>query len=354
MADRHGLFAGIAVIVVCAVFAFQMRAYAMEQTAPPALHTDGNLICGPDGKFVKLKGVNVPCLEWSREGEHLMETLAVAYDQWHCIFVRLPLCQDCWFGRVPGMTDGGAKYRSIVDDTVAFAARRGCYILLSDTGVWGDDTGRYRMPNGEAVPFWESLGARYGGNPAVLMGLYNEAHDVDWDTWLNGGVVELKPKPSRAGAQAEAPQQATTTYQAVGFQKLYDVTRAAGAKENLIVIGGLDWAYDLSGVAGGKYAIKGTNVVYDAHVYKWKPESSWNKAFLEPSKKLPVLVSEWGGDDSAQDFVKKFSQLLKDSPHLGWAAWDMHPVATPTLIKDWTFEPTETGKVVIEMLKARG
>jgi endoglucanase len=381
MAGRQSLVVGIIVIAACAVLTIQTRTYAMEQTSPslsdvappadpaalrpggspPALHTEGNRICGPDGKPVRLEGVDVASLEWTNEGERVMDSLAVAYDQWNCNLVRLPLCQDRWFGRAPGQDDGGAKYRSIVDDAVSAAAKRGRYVLLdlhwNDMDQWGQHIGQHKMPDSGSLLFWKSLGVRYGDNPAVLMGLYNEPHDVSWDVWLNGGKVdETIRRRGRRGVAPAAPP-TTVTYTAIGFQQLYDATRAAGAKDNLVVIGGLDWAYDLAPIAAGQYAVKGTNIVYDTHVYpgkEWKPEFKWENAFLKPSEKLPVLVGEWGGGANQQDFVQKFSQLLRDTPRLNWTAWDLHPSAGPTLIKDWTYAPTETGRIVMDMLKSRG
>ena len=64
----------------------------------------------------------------------------------------------------------------------------------------------------------------------MLFELYNEPHDVSWRVWKSGG-------------------DAGDGCQAVGMQQLYDAVRATGA-ENLVIIGGLDWAYDLSGVPG--------------------------------------------------------------------------------------------------------
>jgi endoglucanase len=336
-----------------------MEAALRPPGSPPPLHTEGNRVCGPDGKPVRLEGVNIASLEWTSGGERVLESLAVAFDQWNCDLIRVPLSQDRWFGRAPEQTDAGAKYRSIVDDVVAAAAGRGRYVLLdlhwNNAGVWGEHIGQHKMPDGGSLLFWQSLAGRYGDNPAVLMGLYNEPYDITWDVWLSGGMVEETPRRRRG---TPAPTQPTAmTYRAVGFQQLYDATRAAGARENLIVIGGLDWAYDLAGIASGEHAVKGRNIVYDTHVYPgkdWKPEFSWENAFLDPSKTLPVLVGEWGGGGNQQEFVQKFSQLLRGTPRLNWTAWDMHPAAGPTLIKDWTYAPTETGLIVIDMLKSRG
>ena len=76
----------------------------------------------------------------------------------------------------------------------------------------------------------------------IIFDLYNEPHDVSWDIWLNGGQVEEK-------AFRRNPAK---TFQAVGMQALPDAVRATGSAKNLVVAGGLDWAYDMSGFLTGK------------------------------------------------------------------------------------------------------
>ncbi len=335
---------------------------------PPPLRTAGNRIVGPDGGPVRLMGVNIASLEWTDEGENVLHSLGVAIDQWRCSVVRVPLSQDRWFGRSPTQTDGGARYRSVVDSMVVGAARRGAYVLLdlhwSDAGVWGKYIGQHQMPDTGSLLFWQDLGRRYANHPAVLIGLYNEPHDVPWDVWLNGGVVEEKV-PSEGPHDPSQPIKRVRTsvrYRAVGHQELYDAVRAAGATENPVFIGGLDWAYDLAPVLRG-YAVQGENIVYDTHVYPgkdWKPEFSWENAFLAPSRQVPVFVGEWGANvggpappgrgDPAQ-FLADVVGLLRENGQLSWAAWDFHPAAGPTLIRNWDYEPTEFGRTVMGELK---
>ena len=76
--------------------------------------------------------------------------------------------------------------------------------------------------------------------------------------------------------------------------------RTAGAK-NMIVAGGLDWAYDLSGVAKG-YALadpQGNGVVYDTHIYPWK--KNWDRNVTVVLDKHPVLVGEAGCQPGGRD-----------------------------------------------------
>jgi hypothetical protein len=135
------------------------------------------------------------------------------------------------------------------------------------------------------------------------------------------------------------------TYRAVGHQALYDTVRAAGATDNLIVIGGIDWAYDLTGVTAN-WAVQGSNIVYDTHCYPWK-NTNWDLYFGNTGKRAAILVGEWGGNfsDGYETYAHNMARYLREN-RFCWSAWDFHPAAGPTLIKDWTYEPTELGELV--------
>ncbi|MCK4376136.1 MAG: cellulase family glycosylhydrolase [Candidatus Brocadiae bacterium] len=337
----------------------------IPEGAPPQLRAEGNRLVGPDGTAVRLRGVNIASLEWQDEGENVLESMAVAIDDWGSNVIRVPLSQDRWFGRSPTQSDGGARYREIVDAMVVGTAQRGAYIILelhwNNAGVWGENIGQHHMPDEGSKLFWQDLGQRYGNHPAVLMGLYNEPHRESWDTWLNGGVVEEDVR-TRRERDPENPIPRVRTrirYRAVGLQELYDATRAAGATDSIIVIGALDWAYDLSGILTG-HAVEGENILYDSHVYgnkDWKPEFSWENTFLTPSQTVPVLIGEWGGglrgrDGEEDDFIPRMVKVLRENEQLHWTAWCFHPQAGPPLLRNWDYEPNETGQIIIDELKA--
>jgi hypothetical protein len=244
-------------------------------------------------------------------------------------------------------TDGGTAYRAIVDNLVETCAVAHVYLDLdlhwSDCGKWvneGGKLGQHNMPDQNSVTFWHDLARRYKNHPNVIFGLYNEPHDVPWEIWLNGGTTT--DIPARWNSD-----QTKTTYEAVGMQKLYDTVRAAGA-QNIVTVSGLDWGYDLSGVLQG-YAIKGTNYWYETHPYPNKKD--WDKCFGEVSGKYPVYVGEWGfggfglGGTNGLDYARNLMVYTKEHG-LHWTAWDLHPAAGPTLIKNWKYEPTVFGQFV--------
>ncbi len=357
---RIGLAALIGLALTAGVSSAGAKWKVRVPRRPAPLHVSGNRIVDPQGRPVRLRGVNIASLEWTDTGENVLRSVGVAIDSWGSNLVRIPLSQDRWFGRAPSQSDGGEAYRKIVDGVVEAAAQRGAYVILdlhwSNAGEWGKNIGQHNMPDAASLQFWRDAARRYANNPAVLFGLYNEPHDVSWEVWLKGGQVEeqIRRRRRRDPAAANTPP-TVLRYRAVGHQQLYDAVRAAGARDNLVVIGGLEWGYDLTGPLHGS-AVRGRNIVYDTHVYPgkdWKPELSWENAFLVPSRTLPVLVGEWGADQprGGAEFLGKFVDVLHRNPQLSWAAWDLHPSAGPTLIRDWDYQPSEFGKLVMQELK---
>ncbi|HEY3763202.1 MAG TPA: glycoside hydrolase family 3 C-terminal domain-containing protein [Verrucomicrobiae bacterium] len=319
------------------------------------LHTKGNKVLDATGKPVRLCGVNIASLEWTNDGDHIAESVNRAIDDWKVNFVRLPLAQDRWFGKMPNQSDGGTAYRAIVDNLVDTCAAAHVYIDLdlhwSDCGKWvgeGGSLGQHNMPDQHSVEFWQDLATRYKNQPNVIFGLYNEPHDVSFEVWRNGGTVTDKPA-------RQDPNQAAVVYQTPGLQALYNTVRATGAR-NLLTVGGLDWAYDLSGVLRG-YAITGTNLIYETHPYPFK-KKDWDSEFGAASEKFPVLMGEWGFGDRGKYGTNimnhlKYAQHLIDYANqhdLHWTAWDLHPAAGPTLIKNWQYEPTIFGQFVQDQL----
>ena len=131
------------------------------------------------------------------------------------------------------------------------------------------------------------------------------------------------------------------------MQTLLDAVRSTGAK-NLVIAGGLDWAYGFSGILDGRQLSdpNGNGVLYANHAYNNKGHSveTWIKRMEQATAKLPVIVSEYGGsggphrrirrfgtaasppDPNADDWLLHVMQALEDH-HWSWIAWDFHPAA---------------------------
>jgi hypothetical protein len=335
-------------LLACAVGVAVLRA------EPQALHVSGNQLLGSDGHPARLRGVNCAGMEFSSNGEgRIMKTVTVAVTGWHANLIRLPLSQDRWFGKAPDQTDGGAAYRELVHDLVEFCSAHGVHILLdlhwSDAGEWGRNIGQHNLPDANSVAFWKNLAPVYKDDPAVLFDLYNEPTRITWEQWLKGGPM----------AETDEKTGVTLGYQAVGMQAVLDAIRSTGA-HNVVVAGGINWAYDLGGVLAGSELSDagGDGVVYGAHPYPHsfkgfgrETPSQWEARMVLFGRKLPFIVSEFGSstadwpfpDDWDYDNQKWNREMLGILRNHGWnwTAWDFHPSARPCLISDWNYTPTE-------------
>jgi endoglucanase len=321
---------------------------------PMRLHTEGTKVLDASGKPVMLYGVNIASLEWRNDGDHVEESVNRAINDWKVNFIRLPLAQDRWFGKMTNQVDGGLAYRALVDKLVDTCASAHVYIDLdlhwSECGKWvneGGILGQHNLPDKNSITFWQDMATRYKNFPNVIFGLYNEPHDAPWKIWRDGGTLTDTPAKQRNIDQTQV------TFEAVGLQQLYDTVRATGAT-NVVTVSGLDWGYDLSGALQG-YAIAGKNFIYETHPYPFK-DKDWDKNFGAVSEKFPVLMGEWGfggrrlnNNTNNLNYAHNLLDYVREH-HLSWTAWDFHVSAGPTLIKNWNYEPTVFGQIVKDEL----
>jgi len=309
---------------------------------PPEAHVVGNALQTIAGnKPVWLQGLCVDSLEWSAGGEHITQSIAIAIDQWRANVVRLPVNEEFWFGRSKWQKDGGIGYRKIVDSAIDAAASRGSYLAL--------DLHRFGAPMPAHAEFWTDAATRYKNHPAVIFELFNEAHGISWKTWRDGGPLKDPAGHKDANAAENAEQEEGEV--SVGMQALVNAIRAAGAR-NLIIAGGLDWGYDLSGVVQGfdlKDKTDGDGIVYSSHIYPWKKD--WQGKVLDAAAKYPIFVGEIGCPLQRMSFIPPEQHEdpytwapdalgLIQKYKLNWTGFSFHPKCAPMVISDWQYTPT--------------
>jgi hypothetical protein len=313
-----------------------------HSSSPLPLKVVGTRVVNSRNEVVRLRGVNTASLEWSSNGEgHILKTVETAIRDWHVNHIRLPLAQDRWSGKAPEQKDDGKAYRALVQQVIDTCAAQGCYVILdlhwSDAGEWGQQIGQHVMPDRNSLEFWKSVASTYKNHPAVIFDLYNEPHDVSWEIWRKGGQVN-----ERASRRTPAK-----TFDAVGMQTLLDAVRATGAR-NVVIAGGPDWSYDMSGFLRGTLLSDpdGNGVIYANHAYPFKGDAveKWIAKMEAATSKIPVIVSEFGSDSRGtngrgEQWVRQVLQAMQDHDW-SWTAWDLHPAAGPRLISDWNYTPT--------------
>ncbi len=358
---RFEMLGGLAIVLtaLCLVerpaFAAELREVKGSRSRLPlALRVVENKVLNSRNQPVVLRGVNIPDLEWTGGGQRrILQSINAAIRDWRVTIIRLPLVEDFWFGKAPDQRDGGASYRELVSQAVDACATQGCYVIVDlhwwDCGIWGTNISEHYMPDLNSVEFWRRCAAQFKNHPAVLFDLYNEPHAVPWSVWRDGGLVKEKANP-----RSPTP---TLEYRAAGMQTLLDAVRRAGAR-NVVVAGGLDWAYDLSGILEGMelHDTSGDGVIYANHTYIWKGDTpeQWCAKMERVAARFPLIVSEFGGsggpnrkrtspvsraNDSNDDWLLHTMQILQDH-NWSWAAWCFHPKAGPPMLSDWNYTPT--------------
>ncbi len=316
-------------------------AAAPSHLAPGGYYVNGNTVCTSANKAHLFHGVDRPSLEWSPVGENLSTADFQLMASWKANVVRIALNQDFW---LPGSSLSDPTYPARVDNAINWAESAGLDVILdlhwSDRGVLGScnpsDGCQQVMADFNSKTFWSDVAARYKNDGRVLFELYNEPHDVPWNVWRSGG--------SSGGG-----------WTAVGMQQLYDAVRATGA-DNLVIAGGLNYAFDLSGVPLNR--LTGYNILYATHPYNssGRGPTTWDNAWGFLTATDPVIVTEFGDyassvSDGGTACASAYSQQLityADAHSASWTAWAWFPggCAFPSVISDWNGTPNAPGQVV--------
>jgi len=317
---------------------------AQAHVAPGGYYTSGSTVCTAAGVPHLFHGVDRPSFEFNPSGDHFSQADFLAMAAWNANVVRIALNQDFWLSTA-ALYD--PDYQGRVDQAVAWAEAAGLDVILDlhwsdegDLGVTtygkaenGDDSDQQPMADENSIAFWTEVATKYEGDGRVLFEMYNEPEDIPWSVWLAGGPVK--------------------SFTAAGMQQIYDAIRGAGA-DNVVIAGGLHWAYDLSNVATAPIA--GYNVMYATHPYDKSDNSpsTWEASFgyLATRDIAPVIATEFG--DFTSSCTGDWDQQLitfADAHGMSWTAWAWYPTGSPgcdfpSLIVDWNATPTVQGAVV--------
>jgi hypothetical protein len=324
-------FTGVCLITLLYIYPSLYIQFVPSPKRPPSqgYYVSGNKIYNASNNEYIFKGVSRPSLEWSAKGDHLSLEDYKLMKSWGFNLVRLPLNQKYWL-------DDTEEYRARLAKNIHWIESLDMDVLLdlhwSDRGDSARDAAQQRMADDNSLTFWTEVATAYKNDGRVLFELYNEPHDISWNTWQYGGS-------SGDG------------FETVGMQDLYDAVRSAGA-ENLVIINGLDWAFDLSQV--DTYAIQGYNIVYGTHIYDQPGKrtlADWERSLEKVMKKYPVIVSEFGNFDCDTSFYKSILSYAK-THRLAWVGWAWYPggCGFPALISNWSGESNALGEELKKML----
>jgi aryl-phospho-beta-D-glucosidase BglC (GH1 family) len=286
---------------------------------------------------------------------------------WNAKVVRIATNQCFWLADT-----AGTGYRQTLAQAVTWAEQAGLYVILDlhwsnppeNPNQATSGCAQQVMADTNSVTFWQQVATAYASDPKVIFELYNEPFigssgpsAADWILWQNGGSFDASAATSQSNAY-------TGTFQVVGMQALYNAVRGTGAP-NLVIIGGLNWAYDLSGVT--LYPINGTNIAYATHPYSNKAGTSnyttggpapsdWDQKFGNLARSYPVIATEFGNSDCSTPYYNVFTTYAA-SKGISWTAWAWYyggwadpnsgaACGFPTILADWNGDPSNVGQII--------
>jgi len=326
------------------------------RSAAPALHVSGNKLVNARGRRVILHGVDrsggeFACVQGSGIWDGPMNQASVtAMQHWHVNAVRIPLNEACWNGQSYVQPRyRGAYYRRAVEAYVRLLNRNGMVAILDLHWTDGAYTGissacssaraecQKPMPDAaQSIPFWTSVARTFRGNDAVIFDMFNEPYPgraigmaKGWRCWLLGGRT-------CTGIH----------YKVAGMQSLVTAVRSVGAK-NIIMLGGLNWANDLSRWLKHEPADPDHNLAASWHSYNFNAcdsRSCWARQVAPVIAKVPVIAGEIGENNCDDTYIGPLTKWLdaRSTSYLAWA-WNTNFTCAGSLITNYAGAPTTYG-----------
>jgi len=309
----------------------------------------GNRLVDRGGHTVQLRGITRSGLEYACiQGWGFFDgpspdriddpSMIAAMRSWKINVVRVPLNEDCWLGLNTPAGRGGARYRRIVERYVRALNQAGMYVIL-DLHVAAP--GRVKSTSIEpmadldhAPQFWRSLAVAFKANRSLIFDLYNEPHGIGWGCWRTGCEIDAQP-----------------AYRAAGMQQLLDAVRHTGAAQPLL-LGGINWALDLSGWVAHAPSDPRHQLVADDHTYGGLSpcDAACRAAIVSVHRRYPVVFGELGETDCRHGYIDQMMSFA-DRYGIGYLGWAWDAVSPggwscdggPSLITGYDGTPTAYG-----------
>jgi hypothetical protein len=335
----------------------------------PQLRVSGNRLVSATGQRVVLHGVDRSGTEYECVGGNGIfdgpsdEASITAMKSWGINAVRVPLNEACWNAEsYVNPAYAGASYQAAIKAYVGLLNRNGMVAILdlhwTDGLYTGPSSGcasaeavcQKPMPDSaQSIAFWTSVAEAFKGNNAVIFDLFNEPYPEaansyneteGWQCWLYGA--------------SDCPG---ISYPVAGMQTLVNAVRGAGAR-NVIMLGGLDYANDLTQWLAYEPADPDHNLVASWHSYQSTPcdtPSCWTSQVAPVITEVPVIAGEIGEFDCADTYIDPLMTWLdaEKTSYLAWA-WnaDFNCSSGPGLITSYSGYPTAYGAGYRSHLKA--
>lgn len=304
------------------------------------ISVDGNQFITEDGEVIVFRGLNTSDPDKLAKDGHWNKAYFDEIKKWGANIVRFPVHP------VRMKERGQEEYLKLLDQGIQWAAENGLYVIIDWHSIGNLRSQLYQAPmyettQKETFEFWRTIGRRYGNNPTVAFyELYNEP------TTFNGQLGTC-----------------TWTQWKELMEEMIVIVRANGG-QGIPLVGGFNWAYDLTPVL--EDPIDADGIAYVSHPYPQKrPKpwaAQWTKDWGFVKEKYPVMLTEIGFclPDERGAHVPVISDVSYghaitnycDGADISYVAWVFDPQWAPSLFDDWNFTTTTQGQFFKEKLQS--
>ncbi|MDR0348279.1 MAG: glycoside hydrolase family 5 protein [Tannerella sp.] len=336
----------------------------------PLIKVAGNHFETPDGKTILFRGIAISDPDKVERQGHWNKAHFERVKDLGANIVRVPVHPVAWRERTP------EKYLELLDQCVDWCTDLKMYVMLDWHSIGNMETEMYQDPmyvttKQETFDFWRKIAARFAGNNTVAFyELFNEpTHyrgqlgNISWSDWKK--TVE----------------------------NMITIIRYSD-KETIPVVGGFDWAYDLTPLR--LEPVNAEGIAYSTHPYANKSPQPWTATWEEnfgfAASQWPVFATEFSYDSMPApelidpekgfsidnfklkdpsrgavmgNFVMKPGEPIDfngdhygnqiidylESKGISWTIWVFDPDWGGGKIKSWNYEPTDGLKFFSEGMK---
>jgi hypothetical protein len=228
-----------------------------------------------------------------------------------------------------------------LDQAIAWAGQHHMYVLIDFHSVgwfpdnWFDSDGS-KTTIEEWTGFWKIISSRYANNDVVAF--YELFSEPDLPLFLHSSYPY--------------PKKDWLTWKGLVDTLINDTIRP-NDPDKIVLVGGLQSAYDLSYLAAAPIADISNNVAYATHPYSngfVDQYIGWDTGFGNLSSQYPVFATEIGYDRPSNDpliggipYYQALSDYL-EVHSISWTVWSFSANWGPALLKDnQTFQPSSEG-----------
>jgi hypothetical protein len=263
--------------------------------------------------------------QWNEEYFRVMKS-------WGANIVRFPVHPVAW------RKLGTEAYINLLNKGIEYAGNLGMYVIIDWHSIGNLCTEKfqatmYETTRKETTLFWDMMSKTYKDNTTVaFFEFFNEP------TVMNGKLGDCS----------------WASWKQIN-EELIALVRKNGAL-TIPLIGGFNWAYDLTPVA--RSPIDAEGIGYVSHPYPMKRKKPWEPKWTEDwgfvAKKYPLILTEIGfcgegergahipviSDESYGDAITTYAK----KNNISYVVWVFDAQWAPALIESWDFTPTRQGR----------